>query len=584
MASPPQEAPCFIAGRKIIIAGAGIGGLAFSIALHKQFASLPPSLPPPTIIIYERDTREIGSQREGYSMSIRSDGVSEGMQTLRKLGLLEETLAASVSVNQENLGNFVLWDRDWNEILRARVDKKDLPQPHMRIARGVLRTKLIDAVPKEGVVIKWGIACVGAEKLEGGKVRVQLSDDGETDECDLLIVADGTRSKIRNQLRPDDKLDFAGAVQLIGNAVFEGEEGVPKPITRDWGLNLNNSGNGLFVAPVDDHHAIWAVSYRTTTPREPYTPDQYEALMKEVRERGATYKEPFWTLINHTDSKTVRALNAFDKQPISHDANEMSVVYIGDSNHAISPFAGNGANMAMMDGWDLAEQLCKNETLDGALKAFDALCIPRSKAVVKWERRSIATAHATGWRLFLFAWVLRILNSCAEKAGKKARESRDMEEGTVMTGTITPATATINTPAPAATATETRVEDGEEGGADAPPVYRPEATKEADAQKRKRYRDLIAGVACLKESQEEDNPRADEAHLSWREKNLELDKARKACGNNSADSRKEINRAEKELEKAKQESDELSCARERKRLKLRRLEMEIKALKRQGYA
>jgi 2-polyprenyl-6-methoxyphenol hydroxylase-like FAD-dependent oxidoreductase len=82
----------------------------------------------------------------------------------------------------------------------------------------------------------------------------------------------------------------------------------------------------------------------------------------------------------------------------------MNVVFIGDSNHAVSPFAGNGANMAMADAWDLAEQLCKHETLEDALKAYDSIAIPRSKAVIKFSHRTIVLGHATGWRLWLYSF------------------------------------------------------------------------------------------------------------------------------------------------------------------------------------
>lgn len=407
-----EEIPCYIAGKKVIVAGAGIGGLAFASALSKQLSSLPPSLSPPSITIYERDSLD-ATGREGYSMSIRSDGVSGGMQTLQKLGILDSTFAASVTGTQGgDHGEFCLWDRDWKEIMRASVPTRDgLPKPHMRIARNVLRKQLLDAVPEKSVEIRWGIACTGAVKLEDGRVGVRLSD-GTIDECDLLVAADGSRSKVLASLKPDQKLNFAGAVLIMANARFEG--GIPKPVDRDWGLFLNGSGQGLFVSPVDEKNAVWSLTYRSQTPREGqnsgFEGDQYEKLIKEVMERGKAFKEPFSTLVKATDPSTLRISNAFDRQPFGHQDIDLNVVFIGDANHAVSPFAGNGANMAMMDAWDLAEQLCKHETLESALKAYDSVAIPRAKAVIKFSHRTIALAHATGWRFWLYSFVLRIIN------------------------------------------------------------------------------------------------------------------------------------------------------------------------------
>ncbi|RDL37663.1 Uncharacterized protein BP5553_05096 [Venustampulla echinocandica] len=414
MASTNTTTAPFIAGKKIIVAGGGIGGLAFATALSKQWASVDPSITPPTIIIYERDAENAGIEREGYSMSIRSDGVSAGMQTLRKLGILDSCLATSITGIQENPGSFVLWDQNWNEIMRAKVDKKawsGLPVPHMRIARNELRGQLLQAVP-ESTTVRWGTACTGAAKLSNGKISVQLSN-GKLDECDLLIAADGSGSKIRGCLRPDDKLNFAGAVQVIGNAVFPDSK-VPSPVDRDWGLYLNETGTGCFLSPIDEYRAVWSISYRTAEPRKtlkhPLSSDQYQGIIKEVLERSKTFKEPIPTLINATDPLTIKELNAYDKQPFAHNASNMNVVFIGDSNHAVSPFAGNGANMAMMDAWDLAEQLCKNETFDEVVIAYDALSMPRARSVIEFSHRTIGLSHATGWTLWLYSFVLRIIN------------------------------------------------------------------------------------------------------------------------------------------------------------------------------
>jgi 2-polyprenyl-6-methoxyphenol hydroxylase-like FAD-dependent oxidoreductase len=55
--------------------------------------------------------------------------------------------------------------------------------------------------------------------------------------------------------------------------------------------------------------------------------------------------------------------------------------------------------MALMDGWELAEQLCKSHSLMAALMAYDASSMPRSKSAIQMSRRTISMAHAQGWRL-----------------------------------------------------------------------------------------------------------------------------------------------------------------------------------------
>jgi 2-polyprenyl-6-methoxyphenol hydroxylase-like FAD-dependent oxidoreductase len=415
METSTETNKCFAAGKKIIVAGGGMAGLCFVIALRKQWQSRNPSLAPPLITIYERDaSKTAGRGREGYSLSIRSDGESGGMQTLQKLGLLDLMITRTGGSQEDHAGTFCLWDKDWNEVFRAQQKlKPGLPQPHIRTSRSTLRQTLLEAVP-EDVEIKWGTLCTSAEKTSDGRVKVQLSN-GQIDECDLLVAADGSRSKVRAAIRPKDTLDYQGVVSILGTAKFT--DAVPRPADKDWGMNMTGTGIGLFVGPVDKQSAVWSMSYLDPelkeTPKQPLTTQEYRALMNFVLEHGSTIPEPFRTYIEATDQSSLSVLNAMDKEPFSHDSEELKdlpVVFIGDANHAVSPFAGNGANMALMDGWVLAEQLCKHQTLREAVSAYDAESLPRSKSVLKMSHRTIAMTHWTGWRLFLLTFVFKILN------------------------------------------------------------------------------------------------------------------------------------------------------------------------------
>ncbi|KAI0390781.1 hypothetical protein F5Y17DRAFT_461456 [Xylariaceae sp. FL0594] len=118
---------------------------------------------------------------------------------------------------------------------------------------------------------------------------------------------------------------------------------------------------------------------------------------------------PFNDILDATDPSTTMVLNARDKQPFPHDLRAGPVVFVGDANHALSPFAGNGANLALKDGWDLAEKLCVPESLAHAVAAYDKLSIPRAIATLKSSHWRIKVAHATG----LQYWMYRIFFTVA---------------------------------------------------------------------------------------------------------------------------------------------------------------------------
>ena len=401
----------FAAGKTIVVAGAGMAGLSFAIALRRKW---PSSETPPTIAIYERDAQRGSVEREGYSLSIRSDGASGGMQALQKLGVLESVLRVSITGVQGARGGFALWDTEWTEILKVkpRSPPDGLPVPNMRIARYLLRQTLVEALSPNDT-IRWATACRGARQLSSGQVEVQLNN-GQVQECDFLIVADGASSKLRRALRPHDNLSFAGAVCITGNARFLDE--VPKPVTADWGMVLGGSGTSLFASPIDEHSAVWSLGYLAAEPRparkQPIPEDEIDDLLQEALDRGKPFAEPFESLVRATDHSTLMVFNAMDKQPFPHtDANRshMPIVFIGDSNHAMSPFAGNGANMALMDGVELAEKICNCNSLDSALAGYDASSIGRSKSAVRTSHWVIAIAHSQGWKLTIYILLLRVI-------------------------------------------------------------------------------------------------------------------------------------------------------------------------------
>lgn len=401
----------FAAGKTIVVAGAGLAGLSFALALRQRW---PSSHTTPTIIIYERDAKDAGVEREGYSISIRSDGASGGMQALQKLGVLESALRVSVTGIQEARGGFALWDTNWAEILKVkpRNPPEGLPVPNMRIARYLLRRTLIEALSPQDTIY-WATACTGVIQLPSGQLQVELNN-GQVQACDFLIAADGANSRLRRTLRPDDNLSFAGAVCIGGNARFP--DGVPKPVTADWGVVLGGRGIGLFASPIDQHSAVWSLSYLAAEPRtpmkQPIPKEHVDDLLQEALDRGKLFTEPFESFVRATDPSTLMVFNAMDKQPFPHTAANrkyMPVVFIGDSNHAMSPFAGNGANMALMDGVELAEQICQAESLDSALTGYDTSSTPRSKSAIRMSHWVIAMAHAQGWKLTLYIFLLRII-------------------------------------------------------------------------------------------------------------------------------------------------------------------------------
>jgi 2-polyprenyl-6-methoxyphenol hydroxylase-like FAD-dependent oxidoreductase len=77
----------------------------------------------------------------------------------------------------------------------------------------------------------------------------------------------------------------------------------------------------------------------------------------------------------------------------------------------VTPFAGNGANLAITDAWDLATKLCESTSFSDAMEEFDELVIPRAKAVLDQSHLLAVAVHSQGWKFWIFTWVVWGINS-----------------------------------------------------------------------------------------------------------------------------------------------------------------------------
>ncbi|KAF2262840.1 FAD/NAD(P)-binding domain-containing protein [Lojkania enalia] len=422
----------WLASKRIVISGAGISGLSFTLALHTLWQSVSSS-PPPSLTLYERDPSAVPTGREGYSLSLRSDRPSAGIQALQKLGLLDKLLEVCVTSlggpdskksKEEGQGGFIVWDKNFKRKLKMRSKTpKGCPVAGMRIHRSALRKTLAEAVSAlPGVEIKWNTPITGAHNSASGAVEVELKDGGTTT-CDLLIAADGSSSKIRTLLRPRDRLQFAGPTCIFGTTSITMHPSPSPAHTKEFGTVISGKGPALFIAPIDQENIVWSLSFYEDDPsmpkKQPLTHEECNAILAEAKQKGKVFGLKFEEMVDGTEERSVAKFNARDKEGFTHSMHyiqeakfkglEGMVVFLGDANHAVSPFAGNGANLALMDGWDFAESLVREGALEGAIKRYDKLAIRRAKQIVQLSHFNIRVMHSEGLRLRLYMMLLRIV-------------------------------------------------------------------------------------------------------------------------------------------------------------------------------
>lgn len=415
MGSSTLPVPSPLAGKKIVVVGAGIAGLSFVVSLRRSWTEELGDFP--EVVHYEREEEIPDESRERYSVRIRGDGSSAGAHALRKMRLLETSLRSGITrpgyARGHTRGYITVRSLDWLRLVSLRDGARGSPlNADFRIGRLKMRQILLRVANEHGKV-SWGSTCSGVSSNQDGRLHLRLDGDKE-DVCDFLVVADGANSRVRTCLRPHDKLSFAGPINISVVSRFSGPP--PHPLNRDWGIVASGNGLGLFTCPVDETTIHWSLSYMAKEPgdlpRQPISPELSARILREAQERGMVFGEPFRILVENSDATTVRVFNSKDKEPFAHGtANNLprGVVFIGDSNHAVTPFAGSGANMALLDGHDLAECLCTHRSIDKAVEAYDRRSLPRARTLLRNSHLTIAVAHATGWRWFLIHLLLQLL-------------------------------------------------------------------------------------------------------------------------------------------------------------------------------
>ncbi|MFR0355513.1 FAD-dependent oxidoreductase [Streptomyces sediminimaris] len=341
----------------ITIVGAGLGGLTLARVLHVHGIRA---------AVYDLDPSP-ATRTQGGMLDIHHDS---GQVALRAAELHEGFRAL---VHPGGDATRVLDKDAVVRLERTHGDRGERPE----IDRGDLRGLLLDSLP-EGTV-RWGAKVTGARPLGGGRHEVTLAD-GTVLTTDLLVGADGAWSRIR-PLVSDARPAYTG-VSFVEADLQDADlrHPVSAEVVGGGMLFALGAGRGFLAHRETDGslHVYAAVE----APEEWLDGIDFtdtETARARVLEHFAGWDKSLRALVADADGALVpRRIHAL---PVGHRWERVpGVTLLGDAAHLMSPFAGEGANLALLDGAELGLALAAHPgDTEAALSAYERKMFPRAE-------------------------------------------------------------------------------------------------------------------------------------------------------------------------------------------------------------
>ncbi|MEU7576620.1 NAD(P)/FAD-dependent oxidoreductase [Streptomyces sp. NPDC041068] len=374
----PTATATTAAAPRIAVIGAGPGGLICARVLQRHGIAA-------SVTVYDMDpTRTARDQGGTLDMHPGS-----GQSALRAAGLLEDFLALSRPEGQQ----IRLVGRDGRTLFDAAPPESDATEGNPEIDRGQLRDLLLDSLAPG--TVRWDSKLTRADPLPTGTHRLHFAD-GTTAEADLVVGADGAWSRVR-PLVSDAKPLYTG-VTFVETGLDDADTRHPHlaRLTGDGTMMALDDNQGFVAQRNSGGHIRIYVGMRVDEDwhrQAGLDLTDTAAVRDALLARFTGWSPDLLRLI--TDSDTGCANRPLYALPVPHTwPHTPGVTLLGDAAHLMSPISGMGANLAMLDGADLAQALITNATIDQAITEYEKILLPRSVEAAEGAAEGIAGAFS----------------------------------------------------------------------------------------------------------------------------------------------------------------------------------------------
>lgn len=343
---------------RVLVAGAGIGGLSAAVALHQAGAS---------VRVVERAA---AIEPVGAGISLWPNA----LRALDVLGVAAQVRGSGIVSGRSGVrrpdGRW-LGRSDVGSAIQARYG-----EPLVLVHRARLATLLTERLPADAVHL--GVTVTGVRPGGLGEPATLHTDAGDL-EADVLIAADGIRSVLRAALFPDHPgPHYAGytAWRMI----------VPEPGGVEAAETWGPDGERFAALPLGDGRVYCYATAAVPAGGHSAEPD---GELGELRRRFGAWHEPIPAILASARPDAVLRNDIEDLTPLPA-MHAGRVALLGDAAHAITPDLGQGGCLAIEDAVVLAAATRSTDasSVVSALARYSAARLPRTSMVAARSRKA----------------------------------------------------------------------------------------------------------------------------------------------------------------------------------------------------
>ncbi|CAN6228334.1 unnamed protein product [Urochloa humidicola] len=319
---------------RVLVAGGGIGGLAFALAAKRKGFE---------VVVLERDVSAVrGEGRHRGPIMLQSNALAalEAIDASTANEIMDAGCVTGDRVNGIIDGVSGSWYIKFDMFTPAV--ERGLPVTRV-ISRMMLQQILARAVGDDAILNESHVV----DFIDDGNKVTAILEDGRRFEGNLLVGADGIWSKVRKKLFGHSEATYSGYTCYTGVADF-----VP-PDINIVGFRLFLGHKQYFgFSDVGASKVQWYAFHK----EEVGGTDPENGKKKRLLEIFRGWSEIVVDLITATEEEAILRRDIYDRPPIMNWGRG-HVTLLGDSVHAMQPNMGQAGCMAIEDGYQLAVEL-----------------------------------------------------------------------------------------------------------------------------------------------------------------------------------------------------------------------------------